>query len=308
MSAKIAALFSGQGTQYPGMGKALYEASPTARAVYECAGDMLGFDVAKASFEATAEELSRTLTSQPAIFTLSMAAWAAAGDFLPPVAAVAGHSLGEFAALCCSGAYSLEDGFRLIKARAAAMEEAAGENPGAMAAILGSDEETVAAVCAEVPGFVLPVNLNLPSQTVISGDVEAVEAAAEKLAGGGARIVRLAVSSAFHTARMQSAAERFQAEITGIPFQPPRIDFYSNLTGGKLVPDDFPAYFARHMVSPVRFVEQVAALIADGVDTCVEFGPGRTVSTLAKKIARSLAVYNVESSDGLEKLREKLDL
>jgi [acyl-carrier-protein] S-malonyltransferase len=292
MTAKIAALFSGQGSQYPGMGKALYEASPAARAVYECAGDVLGFDVASVSFTSSAEELSRTLVSQPVIFTLSMAAWAAAGDLLPPVAAVAGHSLGEFAALCCAGAYSLEDGFRLIKARAAAMEEAAGENPGAMAAILGSDEATVAAACEAAPGFVLPVNFNLPSQTVISGDVEAVETAAAKLAGGGARIVRLAVSSAFHTARMHTAAERFRAETAGILFHAPTIDFYSNLTGGKLIPEDYPAYFARHMVSPVRFVEQVAALVADGVDTCVEFGPGRTVSTLAKKNARTLNIVD----------------
>jgi [acyl-carrier-protein] S-malonyltransferase len=292
MTAKIAALFSGQGSQYPGMGKALFEASPAARAVYECAGDVLGFDVATVSFTGSAEELSRTFVSQPAIFTLSMAAWAAAGDLLPPVAAVAGHSLGEFAALCCAGAYSLEDGFRLIKARAAAMEEAAGANPGAMAAVLGSDEETVAAACEATPGFVLPVNFNLPSQTVISGDVEAVEAAAAKLAGGGARIVRLAVSSAFHTERMHTAAKRFQAEIAGIPFHTPTIDFYSNLTGGKLIPEDYPAYFARHMVSPVRFVEQVAALVADGVDTCVEFGPGRTVATLAKKNARTLTVVD----------------
>jgi [acyl-carrier-protein] S-malonyltransferase len=292
MKAKIAALFSGQGSQYPGMGKALYEAFPAARAVYECAGDVLGFDVATVSFTGSAEELGRTLVSQPAIFTLSMAAWAAAGEFLPPVAAVAGHSLGEFAALCCAGAYSLEDGFRLIKARAAAMEEAAGANPGGMAAVLGSDEETVAAACEAVDGFVLPVNFNLPSQTVISGDVEAVEAAAAKLAGGGARIVRLAVSSAFHTPRMHTAAKRFRAEIAGISFHAPTIDFYSNLTGGKLIPEDYPAYFARHMVSPVRFVEQVAALVADGVDTCVEFGPGRTVATLAKKNARTLTVVD----------------
>jgi [acyl-carrier-protein] S-malonyltransferase len=292
MSAKIAALFSGQGAQYPGMGKALYETSPAARAVYECAGDILGFDVATVSFTGSAEELSRTLISQPAIFTLSMAAWAAARESLPPVVGVAGHSLGEFAALCCAGAYSLEDGLRLIKARAAAMEEAAGENPGAMVAILGSDEDTVAAACAAVDGFVVPVNFNLPNQTVISGDGEAVKAAAAILASGGARTVRLAVSSAFHTARMQKAAERFQAEIADIPFHAPTINFYSNLTGGKLIPEDFPAYFARHMVSPVRFVEQVAALVADGVDTCVEFGPGRTVSTLAKKNARSLTVVD----------------
>jgi [acyl-carrier-protein] S-malonyltransferase len=182
------------------------------------------------------------------------------------------------------------------------MEEAAKERPGAMVAVLGSDEETITATCEAVEGFVVPVNLNLPSQTVISGDEDAVVAAAAMLASGGARTVRLAVSSAFHTKRMQSAAERFRAEIADIPFRAPMVDFFSNVTGGKLVPDDFPAYFARHMISPVRFTEQVAAMVADGVNTCVEFGPGRTTSTLAKKNARALTVFSVESPEGLEKL------
>lgn len=303
MSKKIAALFSGQGSQVPGMGKALAAAYPEAARIYEMGSDLLGFDIAKISFEGSEEELNRTLHSQPAIFTLSMAAYEAAKSRMPAVEAVAGHSLGEFAALCCAGAYSLEDGFRLIKARAAAMEEVAAMTPGAMVAIIGSEEATVTAACEEVSGFVIPVNFNLPGQTVISGEENAVAAAAEALAAKGARTVRLAVSSAFHTKLMQPAADRFRAEISGIAFRKPTLAFYSNLTGGKFCPEDFADYFAAHMVSPVRFVEQIAAMTGDGIDCCVEFGPGRSASTLAKKNVKALTVFAVESPETMDKLK-----
>lgn len=304
---KIAALFSGQGAQYPGMGRELFALSARAREVYEAAGDILGFDVAKISFEGDEAALSRTAYSQPAIFALSVAAYAASSDFLPleHIACVAGHSLGEYAALCCAGAYSVVDGFRIIKARAAAMDEDGGKG-GAMYAIMGCGEEIVRAVCAQVEGFVEPVNFNQPTQTVISGEEAACAAAAERLTAQGAKAVRLPVSGAFHTKMMQLAAERFQREIAGIAFWPLKISFYSNLTGGALVIDDYPDYFARHMVSPVRFVEQMNAIAAAGVDTCVEFGPKRTVATLAKKNCRSMQAFNVEDAASLEKLREAL--
>lgn len=298
-----AALFSGQGAQYPGMGRDLWEQFPAVREIYTCAGDILGFDVAKTSFEGTKEELARTAVAQPAIFALSVAAVTAARQTLPPPVAVAGHSLGEFAALWCAGAFSLEDGFRIIRARAAAMDSV--QTPGTMAAVSGGTADEVTAACRQAGGFVQPVNFNYPAQTVISGDPAACERAAGLLREAGRKVTPLRVSGAFHTAHMQPAADAFRDAIQGISFLPTRMDFYSNTTGDRLEIDDYPAYFARHMVSPVRFTEQMAAL-AEKVHACVEFGPGRTVATLAKKNVRALTVATVEDGDGIEKASGRL--
>ena len=303
---KAVIICSGQGSQYPGMGKALYEAYPQARQVYQCAEDILGFSVRDISFTGTEDDLRRTLIAQPAIFTLSMAVHAVCREHIPAVTAVAGHSLGEFAALCCAGAYSLEDGFRLIKARAKAMDDAAASCPGAMAAIIGSTEAAVEQACAEAAGRVWAVNYNLPGQTVISGEAEAVAAVGQALSAAGARVVPLAVASAFHTQLMAPAAQQFRADIAGITFRQPELDFYSNVTGGKHIPDDFGAYFSTHMTAPVRFVSQVAAMAADGIDFCVEMGPGRAASTLVKKNSRSMTVCNVESPETVDALLAKL--
>lgn len=302
---KIAALFGGQGSQYPGMGKNLREESFAARQVYECGGDILGFDVAKASEQSSEEELAQTRLAQPVIFAHSLAAFAAARDHLPLPGATAGHSLGEYAALCCAGCFSMEDGFRIIAARAAVMEEAANSVPGAMVAILGSDPQTVETVCARYPK-VWAVNYNLPSQTVISGDTTNCLAAARELEEAGARISRLGVSSAFHTPMMEQAALQLKKLVQDIAYAPPQWDFYSNLTGEKLVPENFPDYFAQHMVSPVLFTRQVAAMVENGVEGCVEFGPKRTASTLAKKNCRSLAVFQVEDMETLKKTAQAL--
>ena len=295
-----AALFGGQGSQYPGMGKSLYDSSERAREVYECAGDILGFDMAAISFEGNAEELTRTDICQPAIFTHSLAAWEASSGQLPPVSAVAGHSVGEYAALYCAGAFSMEDGFRLIGARAKVMGEAARLAAGTMVAIVGSDPAAIAGVC-EKHTRVWPVNFNLPGQTVISGAVEDCLAAAEELAALGAKTTRLNVGSAFHTPMMQPAAERLRELISGIRFAELGCDFYSNLTGGALEVSDYAEYFVKHMVSPVRFVDEIAAMSGAGIDTCIEFGPGKTASTLAKKNDRTLTTMNVDTAESLEK-------
>lgn len=297
---KRAALFSGQGSQYSGMGQNLADMFTPAKAVYDCAGDILGYDVLKLDDE----KLCSTLYAQPAIFALSMAACAATGGIVA-AECVAGHSLGEYAALCHAGAFGLEDGFKIIKARAEAMS---GETRGgcAMYAIIGSDEASVVAACEKAGGFVVPVNYNQPSQTVISGEEKAAAVAAKALATAGAKAVKLSVSGAFHTKLMQNAAERFAAEIAGVKFSPAKTPFYSNLTGDLLEISDYPAYFTKHMVSPVLFARQIENMAATGVDTCVEFGPKRTTATLAKKNVKALNVYGVEDAASLEKLKEAL--
>jgi len=297
----IAALFGGQGCQYPGMGKSLYRESAKAREVYECASDILGFDVASVSFDGTAEELTHTAICQPALFTHCLAAWTTAESQLPTISAVAGHSLGEYAALCCAGAFSMEDGFRLIGARAKVMENAARSASGTMVAIGGSDCESIQNICQK-HGDVWAVNFNYPGQTVISGATGACLAAAEELASMGFRTARLKVGSAFHTPMMQTAADQLLNLIGGIRWNYElSCDFYSNLTGTLLHIENYAEYFAKHMVSPVRFVEEVTALGSAGIDTCIEFGAGKTASTLAKKNNRALAAMNIECAQTLQK-------
>lgn len=299
---KTVFLFSGQGSQYPGMGAELAERYSAAKTILECGSDIMGFDVLKKLTDSTPEELAQTRLSQPAIFTTSLIALTAARENGIDNCAVAGHSLGEYAAMYASGMLTLEDAFRAIKLRSEAMAKAAEATGGAMAAVIGCDNETIDKVCAETDGFVAPANYNSPVQTVIAGESAAIDAAVAKLGELGKRCVKLAVSAAFHTKLMQSAADEFKAAVSGFTFNKPNCDFYANLYGRKL--DDFsdmPAYLAAHICSPVKFVDELSAMNEAGIDAYVELGPNKVLTGLVKKTFRGANAVNIENNDTLEK-------
>lgn len=300
-----ALLFSGQGSQKPGMAAELAAKSDRAKAVFDTASGVLGFDLLAICSNGTPEELAATEVAQPAIMATSLVAYACLMEEQVEFAAVAGHSLGEYAAMVASGMLTMEEGFALIRHRAAAMGKCAANSDGAMAAIVGSDEETVAKVCAETEGYVVPVNFNSPAQTVIAGDKAAVAAASAKFAEMGKRAVPLAVASAFHSKLMQPAADEFYEAAKQFTFRAPQVDFYSNLSGEKLTDfSDMPSRLASHIVSPVLFTKELAAMQAAGIDTYIECGPGKVLAGLVKKTLKGVNICNVEDCKSLEKTLE----
>ncbi len=297
------ALFSGQGSQYQGMGKSLVEADSSLEKIYEAGSDILGWDLKRMCLEAPAEELGETVHSQPAIMATSIIALEAAKKKGFEFEAVAGHSLGEYAAMYASDVLSLEDAFKIIKLRAEAMDKAAKSSDGSMAAILKIAPEKVEEVCAEIEGYVVPVNYNSPVQTVIAGEKEAVANACEKFAELKARAVPLAVASAFHSKIMQPAADEFASKVNelGITFNKPSVKFYSNVLGTELTDfSDMPSLLTKHIISPVKFTSELAEMEKAGFTKFVEFGPGKVLTGLVKKTLKGVEAFNVESVETLE--------
>ena len=299
---KKAYLFCGQGSQYNGMGKELYDSFAPARHVYDTACEVLGYDLKELSFGESGEKINETQYSQPLIYAHSLAAVYSLEETCGKPDAVAGHSLGEYAALTYAGAFDLQTGLQIIAARSAAMQKAAQQHPGAMFAIIGSDNDAIAIVCEETPGFVTPVNFNTPAQTVIAGEPEAAQAAADTLSWMGAKAVKLAVNAAFHSKLMADAAEEFYAKIKDFHFHEPNLAVFSNVTGAALPKDtDLAAYLKKHLISPVQFVTEMQNMANAGIDTFVEFGPGKTLTSFVRKFSRAYTACNVDTLKTYEK-------
>lgn len=304
---KTVFLASGQGSQYPGMGAELCKISKDAKEVFSCASQTLGFDLLKVCAEASKEELSKTNYAQPGIMAVSLAASAVAKEKGIFPQAVAGHSLGEYAALCIAGVLSLEDGFKLIAARAKAMQKATDNAPGGMAAVLGLCAEKVEEICKEIPGYITPVNYNSPVQTVIAGETEALEKAIEVFSKEAKRVVRLNVSSAFHSKLMEPAAEEFKEAASAFSFAKPKIPIYSNLSGEQFHQNaNWPELLAKHLVSPVLFVKELNTIKSDGYDVYIEVGPGKTITGLVRKTLDGVLACNIEDQASLEATEKKI--
>lgn len=277
-------IFPGQGSQFPGMAKELYENDALAREMFERANGILGFRITDIMFEGTADQLKQTKVTQPAIFLHSVILAKCSPDFSPDM--VAGHSLGEFSALVAAGALDFEDGLRLVSIRARAMQKACEANPGAMAAILALPADKVEAICAETEGTVVPANYNCEGQIVISGSCDAVAAASEKMKAAGAkRALLLPVGGAFHSPLMQPAAEELAEGIASVEFRQPVCPVYQNVTA---LPTTDPAEIRRNLLAqltaPVRWTQTVLNMAADGADEFVETGPGKVLQGLVSKI------------------------
>ncbi len=283
-------VFPGQGAQFVGMGKDLYDNNPEAKELFEKANEILGFRITDMMFEGTEDHLKQTKVTQPAIFLHSVLLAKSLGDEFEPDM-VAGHSLGEFSALVAAGALSFEEGLKLVSKRAHAMQKACELRPSTMAAVLALPDDKVEALCAEIDDIVAPANYNCPGQVVISGTMEGIDAACEKmLAAGAKRAMKLKVGGAFHSPLMQPAQEELAEAIAEAEFSTPVCPVYQNVDGKPHTdPEEIKANLIKQLTAPVRWTYDVEAMIADGADEFIELGPGAVLQGLVKKINRGVA-------------------
>ena len=285
-------VFPGQGAQFTGMGKDLYEQSPVAKALFEQANEILGFRITDIMFNGTADALKETKVTQPAVFLHSVILAKTLTDFAPEM--VAGHSLGEFSALVANGTLSFEDGLRLVSQRAMAMQKACELAPSTMAAVLGLDDAIVEQICAETEGVVVAANYNCPGQLVISGAVPAVEAACEALKAAGARrALILPVGGAFHSPMMEPAREELAAAIEATVFSTPSCPVYQNITASAVSdPAEIKKNLIIQLTAPVKWTQSVQQMIADGATSFTEVGPGKVLAGLINKIDKEAVTVN----------------
>ncbi len=286
-----AAVFPGQGAQFVGMGKELYEQSALAKSYFEKANDILGFRITDVMFEGDAEALKRTEVTQPAIFIHSVVEALLEGDSFNP-SMVAGHSLGEFSALVAAGVLTFEDGLKLVAQRAQAMQEACSLQKGTMAAVLGLEDAVVEEVCDSIEGVVVAANYNCPGQLVISGAYEAVEHACEKMKEAGAkRALILPVGGAFHSPLMAPAKEALASAIEATTFSSPKCPIYQNVSATAVTDSELlKAQLIAQLTAPVKWTQSVQQMIEDGATSFTEYGPGKVLQGLIKKIDRSAEV------------------
>ena len=284
-------IFPGQGSQFVGMGKDLYESSAHAKELFEQANTIIGFRISDSMFTGTDDDLKKTNVTQPAIFIHSVIqALTAENEFKPDM--VAGHSLGEFSALVANGALSFQDALRLVIERANAMQAACELQPGTMAAVIGMEDAKVEEICASIDKVVVPANYNCPGQLVISGSIEGVKEACEKLTAAGARrALMLPVGGAFHSPLMEPARERLAAAIENTNFNKPRCAVYQNATA---TPHSDAAEIKRNLIAqltaPVRWTQSVERMIKDGATSFTEIGPGKVLQGLVKKINKEAVI------------------
>lgn len=304
----IAVLFSGQGAQYQGMGNELEALLPNSDLIFNTGSEILGFDIKDTCFNADIETLANTEIAQGVIFTISMLSFEVLKSIGVVPNMVAGHSLGEYAAMVASNMITLEEGYNLIKVRSKAMGNCAKRQDGSMAAVLNVNPDELALICDKAEGYVVPVNYNSSVQTVVAGETSAVVDVISRLSVLGKKAVKLNVAAAFHSDFMQPAADEFFGLFPEVEFKAPTCEFYSNLSGEKMTDfSNMQQYLADHIVKPVRFTDELANMKAAGADVFIECGPSKILSGLTKKTLKEVSVFSIEDLKSFEKLKSSIE-